>query len=76
MTLAQKALLEPFANILDDWEQQIGNLSDANLVALRSACAAASYTNCWACSFHAAQVIFPMIRRVANGRPSLKPEAA
>ncbi len=71
MTLDQKNLLRPFADVLADWDQAIINLPDDELERIEKACAAASTTNCWACTFTAAGVLLPMIRRSTYHRKQM-----
>jgi len=68
MTMEQKRRLEPFANILAEWDQQIINMNNDDLYTLKKAVKAASTTNCWACTYAAAQVLLPMIERSITHR--------
>lgn len=62
MTLEQKRLLEPFGNIFADMDAQVRAMSDDVLQQALDACNAASWTNCWCCTFAAAQYLQKEIR--------------
>ena len=68
MTLEQKALLEPYGKIFADMGQTIRKAPDDALKTLLNACYAASATNCWCCSFDAAQWLQREIRRELGHR--------
>lgn len=62
MTQEQKALLKPFGNVFHEIAQQILAMSDDDLAKLLKAADATSTTNCWCCSFEAAQFLKKEIR--------------
>lgn len=53
----QKDILEPFAQQLYRMSQEVVNLPDDQLTKLHEACKAASTTNCWAFTHHAAKYL-------------------
>lgn len=68
MTLEQKALLEPFANLFAGMDNAVREMTDEQLKAALAACCAASTTNCWCFTFHAAQHLQREIRTEINQR--------
>lgn len=68
ITEEQQKLLEPYGKIFADLRQTIRRAPDDNLKALLRACYAASVTNCWCCSFDAAQWLQREIRRELGHR--------
>ena len=68
MTKDEKKLMEPFSNVLSEWDRSIWKMSDEDLAKLEKACSAASTTNCWAEIFKAAGVLLPMIRSAKHAR--------
>lgn len=62
MTREQKNLLEPLARIYWSIEQAADAMDDAQLIELEKACAAASMTNCWSCTFRVSGILLPIIR--------------
>lgn len=71
-TLQQKNLLEPFGKIFSEMDQKIRSMTDEKLNELLSACYAMSVTNCWYCSYSAAQYLQGEIRRELRHRQSLR----
>lgn len=63
ITLKQKKLLEPYGQAFATLGQQIRNLSDEDAAELLKACYATSTTNCWCCTFDAAQWLQRELRR-------------
>lgn len=62
MTREQKLILEPYAKQLMDIVGSLGNLSPAELQALKRACDATSNTNCGWDVFAIARIIEPQVR--------------
>jgi hypothetical protein len=57
MTPDQKKRLEPFANLFAQIGAGVEAMSDEDLLGLLDACYATSKTNCWCCTFYAAQYL-------------------
>ena len=68
ITSEQKKLLEPFGKIFADMDQQVRAMNDEDLQEMLKACYATSVTNCWCCSFEAAQHLQREIRREQHQR--------
>lgn len=62
MTEEQKRVLEPFAQTFADIGAQIREMPDDELRDLAQASYSASMTNCWSCTFRAAQYLVQEIR--------------
>jgi hypothetical protein len=68
MTLEQKQLLEPFGKMFADMDFMVRAMSDETLKQALAACYAASVTNCWCCTFAAAQYLQREIRTEIHQR--------
>ena len=68
MTLEQKKLLEPFGEMFFTMNQQVRAMDDETLLKAITACYSASVTNCWCCTFDAAQYLQREIRTELHQR--------
>ncbi len=57
MTPEQKRILEPFADTLANWDQQLREMTPDEFDAMEAACNAVTTTNCWAATYDAAHII-------------------
>jgi hypothetical protein len=57
MTPEQKTLLEPFGAVLHNWDQQLAEMTPEEFAEIEMACKVVSMTNCWCCTFEAAQIL-------------------
>ena len=55
--------LKPYATALANMEDEIRKLSDAQFSQIEWAVTQPTETNCWAFTYHAAQVLKPMVAR-------------
>jgi hypothetical protein len=58
----QKKLLEPFGNMLHNWQIQLAEMTAQEFDDMEAACEAASPTDCWARTYEAAQILLRDIR--------------
>jgi hypothetical protein len=72
MTLQQKKMLEPFGRAFGDMWQRIRSLPDDELDKMLVAMNSVSTTNCWCCTYAAAQALRPEVLAVMNERKRLR----
>jgi hypothetical protein len=68
MTPKQMQILEPFAQTFAGIDAQVRALPDDELKDLAQASYSASMTNCWSCTFRAAQYLIREIRAEMSQR--------
>lgn len=76
ITQEQQKMLEPFGQIFAGMGKRVREMPDDELRAMLQACYVASTTNCWACTFDAAQWLQKELRRESHHREKLRATAA
>lgn len=72
ITQHQQKLLEPFGRIFADMGARIRAMPDEEMREMLQACYVASATNCWCCTFDAAQWLQRELRRETHHRAQLR----